>query len=105
VSEVDAALGQHDAAPVSATQPYGVTCTYQGSGPVPTKIDLQQDTAATFAASENATTGTVPVHGIGQAGFQTTGFIAVFNGSMTVKIVSPFSTPTQLEALARKVLG
>ena len=105
VSEVDAALAQHDAAAVSTPSAYGLTCTYQGSGPVATKVEFQQDTASTFAASENAVSGAVPVHGIGRAGFQTTGFIAVFDGSMTVKIVSPFSTTVQLEALARKVIG
>lgn len=104
-SVVNAALGQSGGAPTLTKQPYGISCTYAGSGPISTKIDFQQDTAATFSAGEKAVPTATVVSGLGDAAYMTTGFLAVLHGSYAIRILSPMSSPQQLEALARKLLG
>jgi len=108
-SVVNKALGQSNKAPVSTKTPYGMVCTYHGRGILPTKITFQKDTAATFAAGEKAAAATGPVvkvHGLGQAAWTTTsgGFLYVYDGGESLKILSPLTTTTRLEALARKIL-
>jgi len=103
-SVVNAALGQSVGAPVLAQQPFGISCTYSGGGPVPTKITFQQDTPATFAAGENAVPSVAKVSGLGDAAYATTGFLAVLNGTYSIRILSPLSSQQQLEALGRQLL-
>jgi hypothetical protein len=107
-SVVNAALGEHASAPVSTTQPYGITCTYQGVG-VPTKIQFQQDTVFTFTAGENAVAATLgtptSVPGLGDQAYETLGFIAVLKGSISVKITAPLSSASEVEALAHQIVG
>jgi hypothetical protein len=108
-SVVNAALGQRNNDPVSTAQPFGITCTYHGGGAVPTKIQFQTDMAATFAAGKNAvaTAGETPVTvpGLGDSAYVVGGFLAVLKGSVAIEITSPLSTPAQVEALARQILG
>jgi len=109
VAVVDAALAQHDQAPVSTPQAFGLTCTYQGSGVVPTKVEFEQTTETAFAAGEQGVTTSglkaTKVSGLGDAAYETSGFIDVLNGTESIKVVSPFSTPAQLQALARQIIG
>ncbi len=108
-SVVNAVLGQHVKAPTSTTTPYGTTCTYKGSGIVPTKIEYQKDTAASFAAGEKSAgaLGTlVKVSGLGKAAYgpKSGGFLAVFLGSRSIRITAPFISLSQLEKLAHKLI-
>jgi hypothetical protein len=102
---VNTALGLTVGPPTSATQPFGISCTYAGGGPVPVKITFQQDTAASFAAGENAVPSVTKVSGLGDAAYVTTGFIAVLNGRYSIRILAPTSSPHQLEALARTLIA
>ena len=104
-SEVNSALGLTNGAPTETQQAFGISCTYSGGGAVPTKIEFQQDTAATFAAGENAVPSATKVSGLGDAAYTTTGFLAVLNGGYSFKIVSPLSSTAQLEALGRTLVG
>jgi len=104
-SVVNSALGQSGTGPQSSSDQFGLTCTYPGSGPVPTKIQFQTDTAATFAAGEAAVSSPTNVSGLGDAAYYVSGFIDVLKGSVAVKIVSAFSTTDQLEALAHQIVG
>ena len=70
-----------------------------------TKIEFQQDTAATFAAGENATPLTTVVPGLGDSAYASPGFLAVLHGTFSIRILSALSSAQQLEALARKLLG
>jgi hypothetical protein len=74
---------------------------------VTTKIQFQTDTAATFAAGKNAvaTAGETPVTLTSDESYVVGGFLAVLKGSVAIKITSPLSTPAQVEALARQILG
>lgn len=108
-SVVNKALGQSNKAPVSTKTPYGMICTYHGRGILPTKITFQQDTLATFTAGEKAAAAAGPVvkvHGLGQAAWttKTGGFLYVFDGGESLKILSPLTATARLEALARKIL-
>ena len=107
-SVVNAALGQKGKGPLTTTTPYSKTCTYPGSGIVPTKITFQKDTAATFAAGEKAASvlGIVKLKGLGQAAWapKAGGGIYVFEGGETVKILSPLTSIAKLEVLVRKLL-
>lgn len=109
-SVVNAALAQSNGAPASAPNPFGLTCVYKGAGAVATKIQFQKDTAATFAAGENAVATTVvkpvSVSGLGESAYTmpSGGFLDVFTGSESIKITSPLSTTAQLEALARQIM-
>jgi hypothetical protein len=108
-SVVNKALGQSNKAPVSTKTPYGMVCTYHGRGIVPTKITFQKDTLATFAAGERAAAAAgsvVKVKGLGQAAWttKTGGFLYVYDGGESIKILSPLTTSARLEALARKIL-
>ena len=105
-SVVDAALGQSNSGPVATAGPFGETCVYKGSGIVPTKIEFQTDTAATFAASEQAVAALNPVKvtGLGAGGFYAGGFLEVFTGQMSIKIVSPLSSLAEEEALMRQLI-
>jgi hypothetical protein len=105
---VNAALGQKNKAPTVARSAYAIVCTYRGSGPVPTRITFQVDTAATFAAGEKAASalGVRNIHGLGKAAWapKAGGGLYVFTGGETLKIVSPLTNVAKLEALARKLL-
>jgi hypothetical protein len=107
-SVVGAALKQKDRAPTSSTTPFSKTCTYAGTGLVPTKITFQKDTAATFAAGEKAASaiGIVKVPHLGQAAWTTKagGDLEVYASGETVKILSPLTPAAALEALARKLI-
>lgn len=106
---VDAALGQKNKAPVVSTTPYARICTYKGTGIIPTKVEFQEDTAATFAASEKAAAAAVPVakvKGLGKSAWMTKapGSLYVFTGAYTIKLISPLTPNAKLEALAGKLL-
>jgi hypothetical protein len=106
-SVVNAALGQKGKTPVARTTTFSKSCTYPGSGLVPTKITFQVDTATTFAAGEKAAGGTIArLSGLGQGAWvgKTGGIIDVFNGQESIKIVSPGTTTAKLEALEKKLL-
>lgn len=108
-SVVNAALGQKNKAPVATTTPYAKICTYKGTGIVPTKITFQEDTAATFAAGEKAAAAVDPVvkvHGLGKSSWalKTGGGLYVFLGTESVRMVSPLTPTTKLEALARTII-
>ncbi len=103
-SVVNATLGEHDGSPTLTQEPFGISCVYPGGGPVPTKIDLQQDTPATFTAGENAVPTAIVVPGLGDAAYVASGFLAVLHGTYSIRVLSPFSSAPQLEALARKLL-
>jgi len=107
-SVVSAALKQKDKTPTTITTSYSKTCTYPGGGIVPTKITFQQDTASTFAAGEKAASalGIVKVSGLGQAAWATKagGDLEVYKSGETVKILSPLTPASELEALARKLI-
>lgn len=108
-SVVNAALGQHDKAPIAQTSLYAKICTYKGTSIVPTKIQFQVDTASTFASGEKAAAGAagavVKVHGLGKAAWATKsgGFLAVFLGSESIRITAPLVPLSKLEKLARKL--
>jgi hypothetical protein len=104
---VDAALGMKDKGPTSSVTPYAKICTYNG-GVLPTKVTFQEDTAATFAASEKAVGSMlVKVSGLGKGAWTTQagGDLQVFNGSETLKILAPGVAAAKLEGLARKISG
>jgi len=107
-SVVDKALGQKGKAPVATRTQYSKTCTYPGSGAVPTRVTFQVDTASTFAAGEKAAQalGIVKLRGLGKAAWATRsgGSLFVFDGHETIKIVSPLTPTSKLEGLARKLL-
>jgi hypothetical protein len=108
-SVVNAALGQHFKAPTSQTSAYAKICIYKGTGIIPTRIQFQVDTAATFAAGEKAAAASgevVKVKGLGKAAFSTKvgGFLAVFLGSESIRITSPLVPLAKLEKLARKLI-
>jgi hypothetical protein len=102
---VSAALGSTVSAPTMVQQPYGIQCTYKGSGPIPVRIVFQKDTASTFAAGEAAVPTATKIVGLGNSAYGTTGFIAVLNGQYALRITAPLSTQAQLETLARQILG
>jgi hypothetical protein len=107
-SVVAGELGLKVKAPTSSLTPYAKICTYAGGGVVPTKITFQEDTAASFAASEKAVGSMlVKVKGLGKGAWTTTvgGDLDVFNGSETLKILAPTISVAKLEALARKIPG
>src|SRR5579862_477929 len=107
-SIVGAALGTKASTPRLAKNPYGITCTY-GSNALAPKVDFQLDTAATFAAGEKAANAALPVTKIqhlGKAAWtpKTGGFLYVFTGSYSIKILAVLTSLPKLEALARKLL-
>jgi hypothetical protein len=102
-SVVNAALAQSYPAAVSTTDSFGLTCKY-GTG-VSARIRFQKDTAATFAAGEAAVPGATKLSGLGDAAYVDAGFIAVLKGSVAVRITAPLATATQVEALARQIVG
>jgi hypothetical protein len=101
-------LGLALKSPTVVHSKYFTMCTYAGGGAVPTRITFQMDTAATFAASEKAVSALSPVkvHGLGKAAWtlKSGGDLDVFTGAYTIKIVSPLTPSSKLEALARKLL-
>jgi len=103
-SVVNAALGGNAKSPTLTQQPYGISCSYAGSGPIATRVDFQEDTSATFAAGEAAVPSVVKVSGLGDAAYGVSGFLAVLNGSYAIRISAPLSSLAQLETLARKLL-
>ncbi len=109
-SIVNAALGQHDKAPTAQSTAYAKVCTYKGSSILPTRIQFQVDTAATFAAGEKSAASlggvVVKIHGLGKAAFATKvgGFLAVFLGNESIRITAPLVPLSKLENLARKLV-
>lgn len=104
-SIVNVALGQKDSGPALTQEPFGISCSYTGSGAVSTKIDFQQDTSASFAAGEKAVPMATIVSGLGDAAYMSSGFLAVLHGTYSIRVLSAFSSEQQLEALARKLLA
>jgi len=107
-SEVNTDLGVHVKAPTSKTTTYSKTCSYGGSV-VPTMVTFQVDTAASFAAGENAVEkaeGVVKIKGLGQAAWATKagGSLYVYDNGQTVKIISILVPTAKLEVLARKLI-
>jgi hypothetical protein len=105
---VDSALGLHVKSPVATRTTYATVCTYRGGGVVPTKIQYQEDTAATFAAGEKAAGATgalAKVKGLGKSAYavKSGGFLAVFLGSESIRITAPLVSTARLEKLARKL--
>jgi hypothetical protein len=106
-SVVDAALGQKGKTPVAKTTTFSKSCTYPGSGLVPTKITFQVDTATTFAAGEKAAGGTIAkLSGLGKGAWvgKTGGIIDVFTGQESIKILAPGTATAKLEALEKKLV-
>lgn len=109
-SVVNAALGEKGKTPVATKTAYSKTCTYPGSGIVPTKITFQEDTLAQFAIDEKAVASAgyakiVNLHGLGQAAWTlNVGDLYVFEAGVQIKILAPGATTAKLEVLARKLL-
>ena len=104
-SEVSAALAISVTGPTVTTLAYGKRCQYQGSGAISPSVEFQKDTASTFAAAEAAVPTATKVTGLGKGAFATSGFVYVFTGDMSVKVLSPLSSTAQVEALAKKIVG
>jgi hypothetical protein len=107
-SIVSAALGAKASTPRLAKSPYGITCTY-GTNALAPKIEFQLDTAATFAAGEksaNAALHVMKIQHLGKAAWapHTGGFLYVFTGSYSIKILAALTSLPKLEAMARKLL-
>ena len=107
-SIVSAALGTKASTPTLTRNPYGITCKYGTSALAP-KVEFQQDTAATFAAGEkaaNAALHVTKIQHLGKAAWAsgTGGFLYVFTGSYSVKILAVLTSLPKLESLARKLL-
>jgi len=45
------------------------------------------------------------VSGLGDAAYVAGGFLAVLRGTYSIRVLAPLSSPQQLEALARKLVG
>jgi len=107
-SIVSAALGTKAGTPRLTRSPYGITCTY-GTNALAPKVEFQLDTAATFAAGEksaNAALHITKIQHLGKAAWapQTGGFLYVFTGSYSIKILAELTSLPKLEGLARKLL-
>jgi hypothetical protein len=107
-SVVGSTLGLHVNSPVATRTTYATVCTYHGGGVVPTKVQYQEDTAATFAAGEKAAGATgavVKVKGLGKAAYavKSGGFLAVFLGNESIRITAPLVPTAKLEKLARNL--
>jgi hypothetical protein len=107
-SVVSTALGTKTSAPTLAKNPYGIACTY-GKNALAPKVEFQRDTAATFAAGEKAANAASPVSKISHLGKaawapKTGGFLYVFTGTYSIKILAVLVSLPKLEALARKLL-
>ncbi len=107
-SIVSAALGAKASAPRLAKNPYGISCTY-GTNALAPKVEFQLDTAATFAAGEkaaNAALHVTKIQHLGKAAWapKTGGFVYVFTGSYSIKILAVLTSLPKLEALARRLL-
>jgi hypothetical protein len=107
-SIVSTALGTKATAPTLTKNPYGISCKY-GTNALAPKVEFQEDTAATFAAGEkaaNASLHVTKIQHLGKAAWApgTGGFLYVFTGSYSVKILAALTSLPKLEALARKLL-
>jgi hypothetical protein len=107
-SIVGAALGTKASTPRLAKNPYGITCTY-GTNTLAPKVEFQEDTAATFAAGEkaaNAALHVMKIQHLGKAAWapQSGGFLYVFTGGYSIKVLAVLTSLPKLEALARKLL-
>ena len=107
-SVVSAALGTKASTAKLTKNPYGITCQY-GTNALATKVEFQQDTAATFAAGEKAAGAALPVVKIAHLGRaawapKSGGSIYVFTGSYQIKILAVLTSLPKLETLARKLL-
>jgi hypothetical protein len=108
-SLVGAALGVHLSGPISMSTSFAKVCSYKTrSGVVPMRISFQKDTAASFAAGENAVPKSVrvTVKGLGKAAYGTKvgGFLAVFLGGESIRITAPGASLARLETLAHKLI-
>jgi hypothetical protein len=105
---VGSALGQHLKAPTSTTTAYAKVCSYKGTSVVPTRVQFERDTTATFNAGEKAVPASIraKVSGLGKAAYGTKvgGFLAVFLGNESIRITAPGTSLAQLEKLARKLV-
>jgi hypothetical protein len=107
-SVVSAALGTTASTPTLTKNPYGISCKYGTSALAP-KVEFQRDTASTFAAGEKAASAALhptKVQHLGKAAWGTSsgGFLDVFTGAYSVKLLAPLTSLAKLEALARKLL-
>jgi hypothetical protein len=108
-SVVNAALGQKNKAPTFTVAAYTKTCIYKGVRAIPTKVEYQVDTPATFAAAEkaDAALAVVRIKGLGEGAFapKLGGFLHVYKGGgESIKILSPLTSLAKLEAPAHKLL-
>jgi hypothetical protein len=107
---VNAALGQTDTGPVVSGTSVFEICTYKGSGVVPTKVDISVGTPTEFRAGEAAVRSSgltvVSVPGLGSEAWAQPGVgsVYVLNGSVQIEVLSPLSSPAQVQALARQLL-
>jgi hypothetical protein len=108
-SLVDAKLGSTGSALAPDSKPSNLRCSYLGSAL--SRIDFQLDTAASFEARKQEFTATghnvVNIAGLGDAAFALDGgtYLAVLKGSMSITIVAPGSSATQVESLARLLVA
>jgi hypothetical protein len=104
-SLVDAKLGSTGSTLAPDVKPSILSCSYLGSAL--SRIDFQLDTAASFEARKQEFKATghhvVDVAGLGDTAFAADGgiYLAVLKGTMSITIVAPGSSATQVESLAR----
>ncbi len=104
-SLVDSTLGSTGSTLAPDSKPSILSCSYLGTAL--SRIDFQLDTAASFTARKQqfaaAGHNVVDVAGLGDSAFAADGgiYLAVLKGSMSITIVAPGSSATQVENLAR----
>jgi len=108
-SVVGATLGIHLSKLTSKTTTNAKVCSYKTSlNVLAMTIQFQKETAASFAAGENAVAKSLrtTVKGLGKAawGSKYGGFLAVFLGSESIRITAPGASLARLEKLARKLI-
>jgi len=107
---VNAALGQSDTGPVLSGTPVYEICKYKGTGVIPTQVSISVSTPSAFQAGEAAVRSSglpvVSVPGLGSEAWAQPGVgsVYVLNGSVQIEVLSPLSSPAQVEALARQLL-
>jgi hypothetical protein len=107
---VNAALGQSNTGPVVSGTSVFEICSYKGSGVIPTRVEISVGTPAEFQAGEQsvrkAGLTVVSVPGLGSEAWapQGVGSVYVLNGSVQIEVLSPLSSPAQVQALARQLL-
>jgi hypothetical protein len=109
-SIVNAALGQHDGAPVVTKTAYSKTCTYPAKNKLfSPKITFQVDSAAQFATDEKAASKAglkiIKLNNLGKAAWTTgSGDLYIIDGHEQIKILALMTPTAKLETLARKLL-